>query len=54
VPVAWHLSMLVALIHAASAEQRAGRLPAEQVESALIATVLGALASQAISVGGTQ
>lgn len=45
VPVAWHLSMLVALIHAASAELRAGRLPAEQVESALVATVLGALGS---------
>jgi AcrR family transcriptional regulator len=43
VPVAWHLSMLVALIHAASAELRAGRLPAEEVESALVATVLGAL-----------
>jgi len=44
VPPAWHLSMLVALIHAASAELRAGRLPAEEVESALVATVLGALA----------
>jgi AcrR family transcriptional regulator len=43
VPVAWHLSMLIALIHAASAELRAGRLPAEDVESALVATVLGAL-----------
>ena len=43
VPVSWHLSMLVALIHAASAELRARRLPAEQVESALVATVLGAL-----------
>src|SRR5215207_10034524 len=45
VPVAWHLSMLVALIHAASAELRSGRLPPEQVESALVATVLGALGS---------
>ena len=45
VPVAWHLSMLVALIHAASAELRAGRLAAEEVESALVATVLGALGS---------
>jgi AcrR family transcriptional regulator len=45
VPVAWHLSMLVALIHAASAELRAGRLPAAEVESALVATVLGALGS---------
>jgi AcrR family transcriptional regulator len=43
VPIAWHLSMLVTLIHAASAELRSGRLPAEQIESALVATVLGAL-----------
>jgi AcrR family transcriptional regulator len=45
VPVAWHLAMLLALIHAASAELRSGRLPPEQVEAALVATVLGALAS---------
>jgi len=43
VPAAWHLSMLVALIHAASAELRAERLPLDAVESALVATVLGAL-----------
>lgn len=43
VPAAWHLSMLVALIHAASAELRAERLPPDEVESALVATVLGAL-----------
>ncbi|MBA3261303.1 MAG: TetR/AcrR family transcriptional regulator [Thermoleophilaceae bacterium] len=43
VPAAWHLSMLMALIHAASAELRAGRLPAEQIQSALLATVLGAM-----------
>jgi TetR/AcrR family transcriptional regulator, mexCD-oprJ operon repressor len=45
VPVAWHLAMLLALIHAASGELRAGRLPPEQGEAALVATVLGALAS---------
>lgn len=43
VPPAWHLSMILALIHAASDELRAGRLPAEQVEAALTATVLGAV-----------
>jgi AcrR family transcriptional regulator len=43
VPPAWHLSMLMALIHAASAELRAGRLPAEQVERAMVETVLGAV-----------
>ena len=43
VPSAWHLSMLVALIHAASGELRAERLPAEEVEPALVASVLGAV-----------
>jgi TetR/AcrR family transcriptional repressor of mexCD-oprJ operon len=43
VPPAWHLSMLMALIHAASAELRAGRLPAEQVERGVVETVLGAV-----------
>jgi TetR/AcrR family transcriptional repressor of mexCD-oprJ operon len=45
VPAGWHLSMLLALIHAASAEVRAGRVPSEQAEAALVATVLGAVAS---------
>jgi len=40
---AWHLSMLMALIHAASAELRAGRLPADQVERGVVETVLGAV-----------
>jgi undecaprenyl-diphosphatase len=44
-PAAWHLAMLLALIHAASGELRAGRLPPAQVEAALVATVLGAVAS---------
>jgi AcrR family transcriptional regulator len=43
VPPTWHLSMLMALIHAASAELRGGRLPAEQVELGLVETVLGAV-----------
>ena len=43
VPPAWHLSMLMALIHAASAELRAGRLPAAQVERGVVDTVLGAV-----------
>jgi len=46
VPPAWHLSMLMALIHAASAELRAGRLPADQVERGLVETVLGAVGAQ--------
>jgi AcrR family transcriptional regulator len=45
VPAGWHLSMLLALIHAASAELRAGRVPTDEAEAALVATVLGAVAS---------
>jgi AcrR family transcriptional regulator len=43
VPAQWHLSMLLALIHAASGELHAKRLPATEIESALVASVLGAL-----------
>jgi AcrR family transcriptional regulator len=42
-PAAWHLSMLLALVHAASAELQAGRITEEQAEEALLATILGAL-----------
>jgi TetR/AcrR family transcriptional repressor of mexCD-oprJ operon len=43
VPAAWHLSMLLALIHAASGELQAKGLPEAEIEPALVATVLGAL-----------
>jgi len=43
VPAAWHLSMVMALIHAGSAELRAGRVPTDRAEAALVATVLGAV-----------
>jgi TetR/AcrR family transcriptional regulator, mexCD-oprJ operon repressor len=39
----WHLAMILALIHAASGALEAGHDPPEQIESALIATVLGAV-----------
>jgi len=45
VPPAWHLTMLMALMHAASAELQARRLPESDVEAALIDTVLGAIAA---------
>jgi AcrR family transcriptional regulator len=45
VPAAWHLSMIMALIHAAVAELQAERLPPAKVESALLATVLGAVSA---------
>ena len=43
----WHLSMLIALIHAASAEARAGRITDHDAETAVVETVLGAVASPA-------
>jgi hypothetical protein len=45
VPAAWHLSTILALIHAASGELGAGRLPSEHVESALVESVLGAVSA---------
>ena len=47
VPAAWHLSTLLALVHAASGELSAGRIPAAQVEPALLASVLGAISAHA-------
>jgi hypothetical protein len=43
VPAAWHLAMVLALVHAASAELRAGTMAPEGIEAALVATVLGAV-----------
>jgi AcrR family transcriptional regulator len=45
VPAMWHLSMLLALIHAASGELQTNRLSAAEIESALVTTVLGALSA---------
>ncbi len=46
VPAAWHLSMLMALVHAASAELIGVRLPAQDVEAAMVRTVLGAITDE--------
>jgi len=43
VPASWHLAMLLALIHAASAELRNGSITENNVESALLAAVIGAV-----------
>ncbi len=43
VSTAWHLAMILALVHAASAELKAGRVSAAQAEAAVVETVLGAL-----------
>ena len=43
VPAAWHLAMILALIHAASGVLDAGHGTPEAIEPALVATVLGAV-----------
>lgn len=44
VPASWHLAMLLAIVHAASGELRSGRMSEADVEKAMLATVVGALA----------
>jgi AcrR family transcriptional regulator len=43
VPVAWHLSMILAIVHAASGELHNDRIGAAEVEPAMLSTVLAAL-----------
>jgi AcrR family transcriptional regulator len=45
VPASWHLAMLLALIHTASGEVRNGTIDQDNVESALLASVIGAVHS---------
>lgn len=51
VPASWHLAVIIALVHAASAELQAGRLPQDDVPGMLSATVLAALAPHAGTAG---
>src|SRR5262245_30047454 len=44
-PTAWHLSMLLAIVHAASGELRSGRIDESAVEAAMVSTALQALSS---------
>jgi AcrR family transcriptional regulator len=46
VPAAWHLSMLMALVHAASGELAAGRVNDADAEPALVATIRGAISAR--------
>ncbi|KRF00864.1 hypothetical protein ASG88_10620 [Nocardioides sp. Soil777] len=43
VPAAWHLSVVMAIVHTASNELTTGLLPPHTLESALMTTVLGAV-----------
>jgi len=45
VPVEWHLAVLRAIVHAASAELRAGRLSEEAVEETMLTTAIAAVAA---------
>ena len=45
-PAAWHLSMVLAIVHAASGELESGRIGEADVEAAMLSTVLNALAPQ--------
>jgi AcrR family transcriptional regulator len=49
VPASWHLSMLMALIHAASAELRAARIADAHAEQALVDTVMGAVSVRPVA-----
>src|SRR3954452_14197600 len=49
VPAAWHLSMLMALMHAASGELAAGRLDDADAGTALVATILGAVTARHVA-----
>ncbi|HEX4746780.1 MAG TPA: TetR/AcrR family transcriptional regulator [Gaiellaceae bacterium] len=43
-PVSWHLAVIRAIVHTASHEGRGGRIPASDVESAMLSTVKAAIA----------
>jgi TetR/AcrR family transcriptional regulator, mexCD-oprJ operon repressor len=45
-PVAWHLAVILAIIHAASGELHSGRIPRSEVEPAMLTTVMSAVADQ--------
>jgi hypothetical protein len=42
-PVAWHVAVIRAIVHTASAELRSGRISEAEVEPVMLTTVLGAI-----------
>lgn len=48
-PVPWHLAMVRAIAHAASAEVRSGRIGEQEVEDAMLSTVMNALRPATLS-----
>jgi AcrR family transcriptional regulator len=45
-PVAWHLAVIRAIVHTASHEIRAGRIPEADAEAALLTTAISAISAQ--------
>ena len=45
-PVAWHLAVIRAIVHTASAEIRAGRIPEAGAEDAMLSTAVAAISPQ--------
>ena len=48
-PVAWHLAVIRAIVHAASHEIRGGRIPESEAEAAMLSTVLSAVSPRPAS-----
>jgi TetR/AcrR family transcriptional regulator, mexCD-oprJ operon repressor len=46
-PVAWHLAVIRAIVHTASAELQSGRISEAEVEAAMLTTAIAAIAEQA-------
>ena len=42
-PVAWHLAVIRAIVHTASAESRNGRIPESEAEAAMLSTAIAAI-----------
>jgi AcrR family transcriptional regulator len=44
-PVAWHLAVIRAIVHTASAESQHGRIPEAEVEAAMLSTAISAIST---------
>jgi TetR/AcrR family transcriptional repressor of mexCD-oprJ operon len=53
-PAAWHLAVVLALVHTASGTLQAGHGTPDQIESALVETVLGAVGVTTYAEGDLQ
>jgi AcrR family transcriptional regulator len=45
-PIAWHLAVILAIVHVASGEVRSGRIPDAHVEAAMLSTVAAAIGGE--------